>query len=80
MKLEIITPEASVFEGEVDAVILPGKNGQFQLLKDHAPMVSTLAKGELIYEIAGQKSSMVVDGGVIEVSNNTVLVLAEHIA
>jgi F-type H+-transporting ATPase subunit epsilon len=80
MKLEIITPESSVFDGEVDTVILPGKNGQFQLLKDHAPMVSTLAKGELIYEIAGKKSSMVVDGGVIEVSKNKVLVLAEQIA
>lgn len=80
MKLEIITPESSVFDGEVDAIILPGKNGQFQLLKDHAPMVSTLAKGELIYEIAGKKASMIVDGGVIEVSKNKVLVLAEQIA
>jgi F-type H+-transporting ATPase subunit epsilon len=80
MKLEIITPETSVFDGEVDTVILPGKNGQFQLLKDHAPMVSTLAKGELIYEVAGKKESMIVDGGVIEVSKNKVLVLAEAIA
>jgi F-type H+-transporting ATPase subunit epsilon len=80
MKLEIITPEMSVFDGEVDTVILPGKNGQFQLLKDHAPMVSTLAKGELIYEVAGKKESMIVDGGVIEVSKNKVLVLAEAIA
>jgi F-type H+-transporting ATPase subunit epsilon len=80
MKLEIITPETSVFDGEVDTVILPGKNGQFQLLKDHAPMVSTLAKGELIYEIDGKKASMIVDGGVIEVSKNKVLVLAEAIA
>jgi F-type H+-transporting ATPase subunit epsilon len=79
MKLEIITPETSVFDGEVDTVILPGKNGSFQLLKDHAPMVSTLAKGELIYEIAGKKESMIVDGGVIEVSKNKVLVLAEAI-
>jgi F-type H+-transporting ATPase subunit epsilon len=79
MKLEIITPETSVFDGEVDTVILPGKNGSFQLLKDHAPMVSTLAKGELIYEVAGKKESMIVDGGVIEVSKNKVLVLAEAI-
>jgi F-type H+-transporting ATPase subunit epsilon len=80
MKLEIITPEKNVFDGEVDTVTLPGKNGQFQILKDHAPLVSTLSKGELSYEQGNQKQSMTIDGGVIEVSKNKVLVLAEAIA
>jgi F-type H+-transporting ATPase subunit epsilon len=80
MKLEIITPEKNVFNGEVDTVVLPGKNGQFQLLKDHAPMVSTLAKGSLVYEQGGKKETLEIDGGVIEVSKNSVLVLAESIA
>jgi F-type H+-transporting ATPase subunit epsilon len=79
MKLEIITPEKNVFNGEVDTVVLPGKNGQFQLLKDHAPMVSTLAKGSLVYEQGGKKETLEIDGGVIEVSKNSVLVLAESI-
>jgi F-type H+-transporting ATPase subunit epsilon len=80
MNLEIITPEKNVFNGEVESVILPGKNGNFQLLKDHAPMVSTLKKGELTYEIKGKKETLVVDGGVLEVSKNKVLVLAEAIS
>ena len=79
MNLEIITPEKNVFNGEVDSVILPGKNGQFQVLKDHAPMVSTLKTGDLVYEISNKKETIVVDGGVLQVFNNKVLVLAEAV-
>jgi len=79
MKLEIITPEQNVFSGEVDLVTLPGKEGQFQILKDHAPLVSTLQTGDLVYEAAGKKETIVVDGGVVQVLNNKVLVLADGI-
>jgi F-type H+-transporting ATPase subunit epsilon len=79
MILEIITPEKNIFNGTVDSVILPGKSGSFQLLNDHAPMVSTLQKGDLVYEINGKKETLLVDGGVLEVANNKVLVLAEAI-
>jgi F-type H+-transporting ATPase subunit epsilon len=79
MNLEIITPEKNVFTGQVDSVILPGKDGGFQILKDHAPLVSTLKKGELIYEVNGKKEIIIVDGGVLEVSKNKVLVLAEAV-
>ncbi|WP_367916001.1 ATP synthase F1 subunit epsilon [Leadbetterella sp. DM7] len=79
MKLEIITPEQNVFSGEVDVVTLPGKEGQFQILKDHAPLVSTLQTGDLVYEAAGKKETIVVDGGVVQVLNNKVLVLADGI-
>ena len=79
MILEIITPDKNVFNGEVSSVTLPGKNGSFQLLKDHAPLVSTLAKGELTYTQGNKSESMIVDGGVIEVLNNKVLVLAEAV-
>lgn len=47
LKLQIITPEYVIFDGEVDSVIVPGKKGQFQMLKDHAPVVSTLDKGKI---------------------------------
>ena len=77
MKLEIITPEKNVFSGEVDVVTLPGVHGQFQILDSHAPMVSTLKNGDLSYEFSGKKESMIVDGGVVQVLNNKVLVLAE---
>lgn len=45
MQLEIITPEAKVLEAQVDAVQMPGKDGLFQVLADHAPMISTLSEG-----------------------------------
>ncbi|MFN3852424.1 MAG: ATP synthase F1 subunit epsilon [Spirosomataceae bacterium] len=79
MTLEIITPDKKVYGGEVDAVTFPGSGGQFQVLKDHAPIVSTLAKGDLTIESAGKKETILVDGGVVEVSNNKILVLAEAV-
>jgi F-type H+-transporting ATPase subunit epsilon len=75
MKVEIITPDKQVFEGEADVVTLPGINGSFQILKDHAPIVSTLAKGKLWAD----KQSFVIEGGVVEVLKNKVLVLAEAV-
>lgn len=79
MTVEIITPDSDVFNGEATSVKLPGKNGEFQILNDHAPLVSTLAKGSLELITGGKKQNFLVDGGVIEVSNNKVLVLAETV-
>ena len=79
MNLEIITPDKKVFSGEVNAATFPGIGGQFQILKDHAPLVSTLAKGDIVVETSGKKQAFVVDGGVVEVANNKILVLAESI-
>lgn len=79
MILEIITPDKNVFNGEVSSVILPGKNGAFQVLKDHAPLVSSLAKGDLTLESAEGKKTFLVDGGIVEVLKNKVLVLAEAV-
>jgi F-type H+-transporting ATPase subunit epsilon len=75
MKLEIITPDKKVFDGEVEVVTLPGVTGSFQILKGHAPLVSTLAKGQLIAD----KNTFTIDGGVVEVLKNKVLVLAEAV-
>jgi F-type H+-transporting ATPase subunit epsilon len=79
MTLEIITPDKKVYGGDVESVTFPGSQGQFQILKDHAPIVSTLAKGDLIIEASGKKETLVVDGGVVEVSKNKILVLAEAV-
>jgi len=79
MHLEIITPDKKVFAGEADAVTLPGTEGQFQVLNRHAPLVSTLGKGNVVVDVSGVKQTYVIDGGVVEVLNNKVLVLAEAI-
>ncbi|MFC0185303.1 ATP synthase F1 subcomplex epsilon subunit [Pseudarcicella hirudinis] len=75
MHVEIITPDKKVFSGEADIVTLPGTNGSFQILKDHAPIVSTLTKGDVIAD----KQTFTIDGGVVEVLQNKVLVLAEAV-
>lgn len=75
MYLEIITPDRKVFAGEATVVTLPGVNGSFQILNDHAAIVSTLQKGELVVD----KQAFLIEGGVVEVLNNKVLVLAEGV-
>jgi F-type H+-transporting ATPase subunit epsilon len=79
MTLDIITPDKKVFSGEVSSAIFPGSKGRFQILKDHAPMVSTLAKGDVVVEANGKTETFVVDGGVVEVVKNKILVLAESV-
>jgi F-type H+-transporting ATPase subunit epsilon len=80
MKIEIITPDKTIYDGEIKSVRVPGKKGSFQVLKDHAPIISTLDNGpvrmvdeennEVIYEIGG---------GIIEVKANKVIILADSV-
>jgi F-type H+-transporting ATPase subunit epsilon len=79
MHLEIITPDKKVFAGEANAVTLPGTEGQFQVLNRYAPLVSTLGKGDVVVDVSGVKQTYIIDGGVVEVLNNNVLVLAEAV-
>jgi F-type H+-transporting ATPase subunit epsilon len=75
MFVEIITPDRKVFAGEATVVTLPGLDGSFQILNDHAALVSTLEKGTL----TADKDVFQIEGGVVEVLNNKVLILAEGI-
>ena len=79
MYLEIVTPDKKVFEGEVVAATFPGVDGSFQVLNNHAPLVSTLAKGIILYRDKDDEYEVIVDGGVVEVLHNRVVVLAESI-
>ena len=75
MFLEIITPDRKIFAGQASVVTLPGVDGSFQILNDHAALVSTLEKGTL----TADKDVFQIEGGVVEVLNNKVLILAEGI-
>ncbi|MGS2762458.1 F0F1 ATP synthase subunit epsilon [Sinomicrobium sp. M5D2P9] len=92
MYLEIVSPEATLFSGEVTSVTVPGINGEFQMLKDHAPIVSLLGKGHVkIYGDVkireefqdrfsrGEKNETLlpINSGTIEMKNNRVIVLAD---
>ncbi|MEM7107791.1 MAG: ATP synthase F1 subunit epsilon [Bacteroidota bacterium] len=79
MFLEIVTPAKKVFEGEVTVITFPGVDGQFQVLNDHAPLVSTLKAGELIYKDDKKVNSIQITGGVVEVLHNKVIVLADSL-
>ena len=79
MTLDIITPDRKVFSGEATAVTFPGSEGQFQVLNNHAPLVSRLQRGPITVQTAAGSQTFTVDGGVVEVLQNNVLVLAEAI-
>jgi len=77
MHLTILTPDKKIFEGSVQKVTLPGSVGPFQVLKDHAPLVSTLQQGTILYGGEGQEHVLAVEGGLVEVLNNSITVLVK---
>ena len=79
MLLEVVTPDKKVFEGEAQAVTFPGSDGEFQVLNSHAPMISALGRGKMTIKASGQEEVVIIDGGVVEVLNNKVVVLAESV-
>lgn len=79
MKLTIITPDKLAYDGEVTAVTVPGSAGSFQILNDHAAIVSTLEDGKVIIKTAQSEITLVIKGGVVEVKDNNITVLAEGI-
>jgi F-type H+-transporting ATPase subunit epsilon len=80
MKVEIITPDCKVFEGDIKSIRVPGKKGSFQVLKDHAPIISTLENGPvIIVDMAGKETIYEINGGVIEVRMNKIILLAESV-
>lgn len=93
MNIKILTPEHVIFDGEINSVLLPGKNGDFQVMNNHVAIVSSLVAGKVkLYtsQIASEYSkffhkekenesvySFVVKSGVIEFNNNKGIILAE---
>jgi F-type H+-transporting ATPase subunit epsilon len=78
MLLEIIAPDQKLYSGEVDRIQVPGSKGSFEILRNHAPIISTLDQGKIkIVDLKGDTTFFKVDGGVIEAKNNKIIVLAE---
>jgi F-type H+-transporting ATPase subunit epsilon len=78
VKIEIITPDRNIYSGEVRSVRVPGRKGSFQVLKDHAPIISTLDAGPVI--IIDEQDAEIrfeITGGVIEVKRNRIILLAD---
>jgi F-type H+-transporting ATPase subunit epsilon len=78
MKLDIVTPEMEVYSGEVKTAKFPGSEGSFGVLNGHAPLIATLQEGEIeVVEEGDMEKSFQIKGGVVEVNNNRIIVLAE---
>ncbi|GHC45879.1 F0F1 ATP synthase subunit epsilon [Ulvibacter litoralis] len=92
MYLEIVTPEASIVSGEVDLVTVPGMEGSFQMMNNHAPIVSLLDAGVVRFKgnptiaagfeskftkVAEGEWSLQISGGTVEMNNNKIIVLAD---
>jgi len=77
MHLEIITPDRKVFEGEVTSAKFPGADGSFEVLNNHAPLIAALKAGEVTLTGAAGRDTFHIEGGVVEVLRNNVIVLAE---
>ncbi len=78
--VEIITPSKTIFSGKVESINLPGVNGNFQILSNHAPMISAIEIGEVTFRnSAGVEYRYSTSGGVAEVHKNKVLVLSNSI-
>ena len=91
MYLEIISPEKILFKGNVNSLSVPGANGEFQMLNNHAAILSTLAKGKVRFEVEnandnfeaksedikveGNKFSLEINGGAVEFNNNKAVIL-----
>lgn len=79
MKLEIVTPDKKIFEGQADGVQLPGANGSFEVLNNHAPIVAALVQGTVKVTQGKSTESYNISGGLVEMQKNTLIVLAESI-
>ncbi len=80
MKIEIITPDSRIYAGEIRSVRVPGRKGSFQVLKDHAPVISTLEAGPVIIaDMQGTELRYEITGGVIEVRQNRIILLADSV-
>tara|TARA_B100001250_G_scaffold308295_1_gene270179 strand:- start:651 stop:887 length:237 start_codon:yes stop_codon:yes gene_type:complete len=78
MKLEILTPEKTLFNDEVLSVQVPGKSGNFEMLNNHMPIVSSLKKGVVkITNIQQKEMKIEINSGVIEMKQNKIIILAE---
>ncbi len=76
MHLDILTPDKTLFAGEVESVTVPGSKGQFQILNNHAALVSSLEKGKVKVKSGKEELSFDIKGGVIEVLQNKIVILA----
>ncbi len=77
LTLKIISPTRILFDGTIDRVLVPGEKGDFEILINHAPIISTLAIGKVVYTINGEQQELDIQGGFVEVQKNNINLCVE---
>lgn len=77
LNLKIVSPEKVVYEGPVERVVVSGTSGEFEILVNHAPIISTLEKGRLVFHDSEGQHELMVNGGFVEVQKNNVNICVE---
>ena len=78
LTLRVLTPERTAFEGKVEAVFLPGSAGAFEVLPDHAPIITTLVEGNVVWREGGKESSLAVKSGALILKDNVLTVCVQE--
>jgi F-type H+-transporting ATPase subunit epsilon len=76
MQVDILTPDQSLYSGEATIVTVPGINGSFQIKNNHAPIISAMGKGNVVVDGTEGKKEFAVNGGIVEVLKNKIVILA----
>jgi F-type H+-transporting ATPase subunit epsilon len=78
MNIDILTPEDSIYTGEVSLVQLPGSDGSFEILNDHAPIIASLKEGKVkLIDKNNETKFFPIKGGIVEVLNNKIIILTK---
>lgn len=77
LNLKIVSPEKIEFEGDVERVVVPGTMGSFEILQNHAPIISSLEKGDVVYVTAEGKKSVSINAGFVSAQHNQVNLCVE---
>ena len=77
LQLRVVSPEKIEYDGVVESVLVPGVMGQFEILTNHAPIISSLSQGDVIYTAADGKHTIAIAGGFVEVQKNKVSLCVE---
>ena len=77
MKLHIYAPDKILYDGDTDSVTIPGMKGSFTILKNHAPLISSINKGVIKYKVSDNEEKLSVNSGFVEVRNNVITICAE---
>lgn len=80
MKVSVISPESTIFEGDADAIVVPAWDGQLGVMRGHAPMLVLLGEGEMRVTAGGSEQRFRISGGFMQVADDVVTVLSEHAA